>query len=133
MLSRLVQLLSTNFTKICQLKMLKNYSKKQMKRLRFPPAPSLSHTLMSSFCPQIENEISTLLAGQFSAFDESELEAELEVASFSRHLLISWVRRHSWLKKILQYHLKQSLNLSQSNKMSNRQKFFCQKLLNTRQ
>jgi hypothetical protein len=28
--------------------------------------------------PQIENEISSLLAGQFSAFDETELEAELE-------------------------------------------------------
>ena len=30
------------------------------------------------FVLQIENEISSLLAGQFSAFDESELEAELE-------------------------------------------------------
>lgn len=33
---------------------------------------------MTDFVPQIENEISSLLAGQFSAFDESELEAELE-------------------------------------------------------
>lgn len=46
-----------------------------------PFSSLLFSSFPSHFSPsnQIENEISALLAGQFSPIDESELEAELEV------------------------------------------------------